>query len=224
MIGSRSALCELVHRNLSSPSPGNQGVKMTDIDAPSVIEDLKKKILNAVYHAALFGWGRIAAGSKFLLTTSSCWQVAFRTGWACKLSCGSYLFECLLLLFTQVTADWVLCKILRLEKFQREYRSFVWTRLYVPSSACTSPEVVVNEWNQASCRSQLTPGCAFVDTVLSGVQCRGVDALALSNTGCVHLSAPFRQVPAPTHALGLKGISSSALASWVLVKNCIWQK
>lgn len=44
MIGNkRLALCELVHRNLSSPSPGNQAVKMTDMDAPSVIEDLKKK-------------------------------------------------------------------------------------------------------------------------------------------------------------------------------------
>lgn len=39
MIGNRRlALCELVHRNLSSPSPGNQGVKMTDMDAPSMIE------------------------------------------------------------------------------------------------------------------------------------------------------------------------------------------
>lgn len=47
MIGNRrAALCELVHRNLSSPSPGNQGVKMTDIDAPSVTEDLKKKKKN----------------------------------------------------------------------------------------------------------------------------------------------------------------------------------
>lgn len=110
----------------------------------------------------------MAAGSKFLLTTSSCWQVAFRTGWACKLSHGSYLFECLLFFFIRVTADWVLCKILRLEKFQRENRSFVWTRLCVPSSACTSPEVVVNEWNQASCRSQLTPVRAFVDAALTG--------------------------------------------------------
>lgn len=142
-----------------------------------------KKILDAVYRAALFGWGRIAAGSKFLLTTSSCWQVAFRTGWSWKLSRGSCLSERLLFFFIQVTADWVFCKILRLEKFQRENRSFVWTRLCVPSSACTSPEVVVNEWNQASCRSRLTP--ASVDTVLTGVRCRGVDALALSSTGCV---------------------------------------
>lgn len=128
MIGNRRlALRELAHRNLSSPSPGNQGVKMTDMDAPSMIGDLKKKkkILDAVYRAALFGWGRIAAGSKFLLTTSSCWQVAFRTGWACKFSRGSYLSECLLFFFIQVTADWLLCKILRLEKFQRENRSFV---------------------------------------------------------------------------------------------------
>lgn len=114
-------------------------------------------MLNAVYYTALFGWGRIAAGSKFLLTTSSCWQVAFRTGWACKLSRGSYLFECPPLFFIQVTADWVLCKILRLEKFQRENGSFVWTCLCVPSSACTSPEVVVNEWNQASCRKPVNP-------------------------------------------------------------------
>lgn len=35
----RLPVYELVHRNLSSPSPGNQGVKKTDIDAPSVIED-----------------------------------------------------------------------------------------------------------------------------------------------------------------------------------------
>lgn len=153
---------------------------------------------------ALFGWGRIAAGSKFLLTTSSCWQVAFRTGRACKLSHGSYLFERLLLFSIQVAAELVLCEILRLEKFQRENSSFVWTRLCAPSSACTSPEVVVNEWNQASCRSQLTPVCAFVDTVLTHVRCRGVGALALGNTGCVYLSAPFTQVPGPTHALGLK--------------------
>lgn len=128
-------------------------------------------MLNAVYHMALFGWGRIAAGSKFLLTTSSCWQVAFRTGWAYKLSRGSYLFECPPLFFIQVTADWVLCKILRLKKFQRENGSFVWTRLCVPSSACTSPEVVVNEWNQAFCRKPVNP-CVPLLTALTGARCR----------------------------------------------------
>lgn len=65
-----------------------------------------KKVLNAVYRAALFGWGRIAAGSKFLLATSSCWQVALRLGWPCKLARRSHFRrECLLLFFTQVTAD-----------------------------------------------------------------------------------------------------------------------
>lgn len=112
-----------------------------------------KKVLNAIYRAALFGWGRIAAGSKFLLTTSSSWQVALHMGCACTLSRGFYFFESLLLFFTQVTADWVLCRILRVENFQRENRSLVLTRLRVSSSACTSPEVIADEWNQASCRS-----------------------------------------------------------------------
>lgn len=150
---------------------------------------IKKKILNAVYRVALFGWGRIAAGSKFLLTTSSCWQVAFRTGWACKLSHGSCLFERLLLFSIQVTAERVLCEILRLEKFQRENSSFVWTRLRAPSSACTSPEVVVNEWNQASCRRQLTPVCAFAGTVRTGVPSlwaiRAVSTSLLLSDGCL---------------------------------------
>ena len=41
----RSALCELELRSLSSPSPGNQGVKMTDTDALGVIDDLKKSLM-----------------------------------------------------------------------------------------------------------------------------------------------------------------------------------
>lgn len=34
-----SALCEPQLRSLSSPSPGNRGVKMTDVDALGVIDD-----------------------------------------------------------------------------------------------------------------------------------------------------------------------------------------
>lgn len=178
---------------------------------------IKKKILNAVYRVALFGWGRIAAGPKFLLTTSSCWQVAFRTGWACKVSRWSHLFERLPLFSIQVTAERILCEILRLEKFQRENSSFVWTRLCAPSSACTSLEVVVNEWNQASCRRQLTPVCAFVGTVLTGVPSlwaiRPVCTSLLLSDRCLvqHMHWGWSKFP-------------SALASWVLVKNCIRQE
>lgn len=100
MGNTRSALCELWLRSHSSPSPGNQRIKLTDRDALSVMDDSKAP--SVVYHVALLGWGRIVTGSEFLLTVSSCWQLALCIACAFRASRCSHVFYCLLLFLTQV--------------------------------------------------------------------------------------------------------------------------
>lgn len=208
-----SVLSELQLRSLSLP-PGNQGVKMTDMDALSVIDDSKKSwMLFIAWHCLAEGGQQLDPNSSSPLLPVGRWPSA-GAGLANSHTGLMYVsaYYCFSLRWQR---NGVLCRILRLKNFRRENRHFVLTRLRASSSAGPRPEVVVNEWKQASRRSQLTHVCALVD---NGAYTKLPLAArhVLSWCGCpcceeYRLSVPSRQVLGPAQALGLKKVFSSVL-------------